>query len=216
MTLGGLATESPDVAAFVGELDEFSIAKAARSASWIKLAAVNQGASDASQRAVSLAKVEGEAAKAQSKFMEHLTLFRDIANNMKFDGWIAVGICFVMIVVCWTVAIRKFIYLNSIEKGSRIFLEQWKHLSTDLTALNPEDSSSVSSLGGKVDPAEQHLVENSPLFHIYQIGSEEIRHRLDKDNNRVDGLTGGSIQAIRASLDAGLVHENHRLTDGLI
>jgi len=216
LTLGGLATESSDTAAFTGELDEFSIAKAVRSAAWIKLASVNQGASDASQRSVSLAKVEGEAAKAQSKFSEHLSLFRDIAGNMMFDGWIAVGICAVMIVVGWTVAIRKFIYLNSIEKGTRIFLKQWKSLSTDLTALNPDDSTSVSSLGGQVDPEEQDLVETSPLYHIYQIGSEEIRHRLDKDNNRVDGLTGRSIQAIRASLDAGLVHESHRLSDGLI
>ena len=216
LTLGGLATESPGTAPFTGELDEFSIATAVRSAAWIKLAAVNPGASEASQRTVLLAKAEGDAAKAQSKFMEHLSLFTDIAGNMKFDGWIAVGVCFVMILVCWMVAIRKFIYLNSIEKGSRIFLEQWKHLSTDLTALDPEDSSSVSSLGGKVSAEDQRYVESSPLFHIYQIGSEEIRHRLDKDNNRVDGLTGRSIQAIRASLDAGLVHEHHRLTDGLI
>jgi len=148
--------------------------------------------------------------------MEHLSLFRDIAGNMMFDGWIAVGICAIMIVIGWTVAIRKFSYLNSIEKGTRVFLKQWKSLSTDLTALNPDDSSSVSSLGGQVPPAEQGLIEKSPLFHIYQIGSEEIRHRLDKDNNRVQGLSGRSIQAIRASLDAGLVHESHRLSDGLV
>ena len=32
----------------------------------------------------------------------------------------------------------------------------------------------------------------------------------------MNGLSGRSIQAIRASLDAGLVHESHRLSDGLI
>jgi len=135
---------------------------------------------------------------------------------MMFDGWISVGICAIMIVIGWTVAVRKFLYLNSIEKGTRVFLQQWKSLSTDLTALNPDDSSNVSSLGGQVDPSEQGMIEKSPLFHIYQIGSEEIRHRLDKDNNRVQGLSGRSIQAIRASLDAGLVHESHRLSDGLV
>ena len=104
----------------------------------------------------------------------------------------------------------------TIEKGTKVFLSQWKSLSTDLTALNPDDHSSVSSLGGQVDPGEQGLIEKSPLYHIYQIGSEEIRHRLDKDNNRIQGLSGRSIQAIRASLDAGLVHESHRLSDGLV
>lgn len=216
VTLGGAATEAPGTSLFTGELDEFSISATARSAAWVQLAAVNQGTSDAAQRALSLSAVEGEGTEEQSKFMEHLSLFRDIAGNMMFDGWIAVGICAVMIVIGWSVAIRKFIYLNSIEKGTRVFLKRWQSLSTDLTALDPDDTSSVSSLGGQIDPADQGLIEKSPLFHIYRIGSEEIRHRLDKDNNRVQGLAGRSIQAIRASLDAGLVHESHRLSDGLV
>lgn len=216
LTLGGLAAEAPGLTPFTGDLDEFSISTVARSVGWVQLAAVNQGSSEAAQRALSFGAVEGGSAKEESKFMEHLSLFRDIAGNMMFDGWIAVGICAIMIVVGWTVAIRKFIYLNSIEKGTKVFLKQWKSLSTDLTALDPDDSSSVSSLGGQVDPSEQGLIETSPMFHIYQIGSEEIRHRLDKDNNRVQGLSGRSIQAIRASLDAGLVHESHRLSDGLV
>lgn len=201
---------------FSGELDEFAIFRIARPADWIKLAAISQGGSEAGQRTVSLGAGEGETAKGQSKFMEHLSLFKDIAGNMMFDGWIAVGICVVMIIVGWSVAIRKFIYLNSIDKGTKAFLRQWKSLSTDLTALDPEDGSVVGTLDGRGDPSEQALLVRSPLFHIYQIGSEEIRHRLDRDKNRVQGLTGRSIQAIRASLDAGLVHENHRLSDGLI
>jgi biopolymer transport protein ExbB len=216
ITLGGLAAETPGTSLFTGDLDEFSISTIARSTAWIKLAAINQGASEAAQRTLLLGALEGEGTQEQSKLMEHLALFGDIAGNMMFDGWIAVGICVVMIVVGWTVAIRKFIYLNSIDKGTKVFLKQWKSLSTDLTALDPDDNSSVSSLGGQVDPAEQGLIETSPMFHIYQIGSDEIRHRLDKDNNRIQGLSGRSIQAIRASLDAGLVHESHRLSDGLV
>ncbi len=216
LTLGGLATEAPGTSPYAGEIDEFSISKIARSAGWIKLAAINQGPSDAAPRTLSLGALEGGGAKEQSKFMEHLSLFSDIAGNMMFDGWIAIGICSIMIIVGWTVAIRKFLYLNSIEKGTKVFLHQWKSLSTDLTALKPEDTENVSSLGGQVDPSNQGLIEKSPLYHIYQIGSEEIRHRLDKDNNRVQGLSGRSIQAIRASLDAGLVHESHRLSDGLV
>jgi len=112
--------------------------------------------------------------------------------------------------------VKKFIYLNSIEKGTKIFLKKWKELSTDLTALDTEDNKSVSSLGGQVDDSDQSLIQKSPLFHIYKIGADEIRHRLDQDNTRVHGLSGRSIQAIRASLDAGLVHETHRLSDGLV
>lgn len=216
LSLGGLVTESAGATAYTGELDEFSISKTARYPGWIKLASANQGASDAAQRTLSLDAVEGGGTEEQSHLMQHLSLFGDIAGNMMFDGWIAIGVCAVMIVIGWTVAVKKFLYLNSIEKGTKVFLNQWKSLSTDLTALNPDDHSNVSSLGGQVDPGEQGLIEKSPLYHIYQIGSEEIRHRLDKDNNRVQGLSGRSIQAIRASLDAGLVHESHRLSDGLV
>jgi biopolymer transport protein ExbB len=216
ITLGGLATETAGTSPYTGELDELSISKIARSTGWIKLVSINQGSSDAAQRALSLGSVEGAGVKEQSHLMQHLSLFGDIAGNMMFDGWIAIGVCLIMIVIGWTVAVKKFLYLNSIEKGTKVFLNQWKSLSTDLTALNPEDHSSVSSLGGQVAASEQGLIEKSPLYHIYQIGSEEIRHRLDKDNNRVQGLSGRSIQAIRASLDAGLVHESHRLSDGLV
>ncbi|MES2920315.1 MAG: DUF2341 domain-containing protein [Verrucomicrobiota bacterium] len=214
--LGGLATPASGVNNFVGDLDEFTISDIARSASWVKLAAVNQGSTDAAQRTLSLGTAEGGGAGEQSHLMEHLSLFGDIAGNMMFDGWIAIGVCGIMILVGWTVAVKKFIYLNSIEKGTKVFLSQWKSLSTDLTALDHGDQSNVSSLGGNLDESEQGLIGKSPLYHIYQIGSEEIRHRLDKDSNRAVGLNGRSIQAIRASLDAGLVHESHRLSDGLV
>jgi biopolymer transport protein ExbB len=209
-------TLGAETSGFAGELDEFSLSTTARSAAWIKLNAVNQGSTDAAQRVLSLGAVEGGEAEAHSGMMEHVMLFGDIANNMMFDGWIAIGVCVIMIIVGWTVAVKKFLYLNSIEKGTKIFLQQWKTLSTDLTALDTEDKSSVSSLGGTVHESEQALIQKSPLFHIYQIGADEIRHRLDKDNTRAQGLNGRSIQAIRASLDAGLVHETHRLSDGLV
>jgi len=201
---------------YIGEMDELSISKIARSSSWLQLAATHQGASDAAQRTLSLGQVEGGEVAASGGALEHLMLFGDIAKNMMFDGWIAIGVCVVMIIIGWWVAVKKFLYLNSIEKGTQQFLEKWKALSTDLTALDPENKSSVDSLGGNLDAGQQSLISKSPLYHIYHIGAEEICHRLDKDNNRVEGLSGRSIQAIRASLDAGLVRENHRLTDGLV
>jgi biopolymer transport protein ExbB len=216
--IGGLSANSPATGyeKFSGDLDELQISKVALTSGWLKLAAVGQGTSDASGHTVALGGFEGKGAEPKSAVLEHLSLFGDIAHNMMFDGWMAIGICAIMIVVGWTVAIRKFSYLNSIERGSKEFLRLWKNLSSDLTALNPDDPASVNSLGGAFDPESQQYIKKSPLYHIYSIGNEEIRHRLDKDGVRFHGLSGRSIQAIRASLDAGLVHENHRLTDGLV
>ena len=202
--------------AFIGEIDELHISKVARTASDLQFAAVSQGTTEAAARTVFLGEVQGGESASHSAAFEHVMLFGDIAKNMMFDGWIAIGVCVIMIAVGWTVAIRKFNYLNSIEKGSREFLRQWKLLSSDLTAIDHSDDKSVRSLGGNVDESAQSLVSQSPLYEIYHLGSEEIRHRLARDKDRTKGLSGRSIQAIRAALDAGLVHAQHKLTNGLV
>jgi biopolymer transport protein ExbB/TolQ len=152
----------------------------------------------------------------QNKAMEHIMLFGDIAKNMMFDGWIAIAICVLMILIGWSVAVRKLVYLNSIHKGSAEFLRQWRSLSSNLTSLDHSCGDSVSSFGGNADAASQAIIRKSPFYEIYHIGSEEISHRLSSGPNQTAGLTARSIQAIRASLDAGLVQIQHRLTDGLV
>lgn len=197
---------------FTGEIDELRFANAALSPAAVKLAFLTEGTGGP----LVLGQAEGGEAGGGGHIMEHVMLFGDIANNMMFDGWMAIGVCVIMIIVGWTVALKKFFYLNKIEKGNREFLRQWKALSTDLTALDHSDAANVKAMGGGVDEEEQELMKDSPLYHIYHIGSEEISHRLHKMSDKIEGLPGRSIQAIRASLDTGLVHENHRLTDGLV
>lgn len=152
----------------------------------------------------------------QNKAMEHVMLFGDIAKNMMFDGWIAIAICVLMILVGWSVAVKKLFYLNSIHKGSAEFLRQWRTLSSNLTALDHSCGDSVSSFGGNADAAAQAIIRKSPFYEIYHIGSEEISHRLSPGPNQTTGLTARSMQAIRSSLDAGLVRIQHKMTDGLI
>jgi biopolymer transport protein ExbB/TolQ len=149
----------------------------------------------------------------QNKALEHVMLFGDIAKNMMFDGWVAIGICVLMIAVGWTVAARKIIYLNSIEKGNRVFLEKWSKISNDLTQLERNDTN-----GNKGDSvfADAPAVKKSPFYEIYHIGSEEISHRIDSVQGAKNGLSGRSIQAVRAALDAGLVRLQHKLTGGLV
>jgi biopolymer transport protein ExbB len=121
-----------------------------------------------------------------------------------------------MMLVAWVVALRKFAYLKRIERGSEEFLRQWRQVSSDLTVLDHADEKNVRSMGGKVaDDRLQSLVEQSPLYHIYQIGSEEIRHRIQSKSG-FHGLSVRSITAIKASLDAGLTREVHRLNSGLV
>ena len=200
----------------IGEIDELMISKSARSAAWVKFAAVSQSGSAESGRLVAMGAEEGGAGGGHSlggETLEHFMLFGDIASNMMFDGWIAVGICIVMMIIGWVVALKKFAYLKKLEQGSEEFMRQWKQVSTDLTALDQGDG--IKQLGAGADPALQQLMQQSPLYHIYHIGSEEIRHRLESKRG-FNGLSNRSITAIKASLDAGLTREVHRLNSGLV
>ncbi len=210
--IGGDGT---DALGFTGEMDELVISQVARPEGAVKLAAVNQGGTDAAAKFLVPGEDEGGGSHGSNHAMEHLMLFGDIANNMMFDGWVVIFFCALMAIVGWTVAVKKFLYLNKIQKGSEAFLAQWRDVATDLTALDHTDSENVKSLGGKATAKTQKLIHMSPLYHIYHIGSEEIRHRLQR-NGGFQGLSARSIQAIRASLDSGLTHEVHRLNGGLV
>ena len=56
------------------------------------------------------------------------------------------------------------------------------------------------------------MFRESPLYRIFQGGTEEIRKRSDGTRP----LHAESIEAIRATLDAGLVRENQRLNSSMV
>lgn len=216
IVIGALSAEPDEQTGFVEELDEMRLARAAWNAGAFQFAAANQGTSPDAAKVLAVGEPNSAAHGGHNATLEHVMLFGDIASNMMFDGWIAVGVCVLMIILGWTVAIRKFSYLNSIQKGSDAFIRQWKHMSTDLTALDHDDEESVKTMGGGADKKLLRHMHRSPLYHLYEIGSEEIRHRLGRGKDSSRGLSARSIQAIRAALESGLVRENQRMNKGLI
>lgn len=199
----------------IGEIDELSLSKTARPAGWVKLAYTGQAGNDASGKLVVLGEGEGGSG-GHSPVMEHLALFGDIAKHMMFDGWMAIGLCVVMMAFGWSVAVMKFITLGKIKKGNDEFQRLWKEVASDLTVMDLDNPESAKTFGGKIGKKGLTLLADSPLYHIYHVGSEEIRHRLGFGKNKGQGLSARSIQAIRAALDAALVHEQHRLSNGLV
>jgi biopolymer transport protein ExbB len=96
-------------------------------------------------------------------------------------------------------------------------MKQWYHLANDLTLLDSNDLDKIRSLGGRISKEEQKIMKQSTVYRIYHIGVEEIRRRQAaefKNNSKV--LSARSIQAIRASLDSGLVRETQNLNSGLV
>lgn len=217
------------LAGYTGEIDEFQIAKTARPAGYIHFAAVNQGTTGDAAKLVVVGADEASDHKEEGEIMKHLTLITDISKDLTFDGWVVIFLCTLLAIVGWLIAAGKVMYLNTIEKASKEFLKRWEKISNDLTAIDTEDAESVKNLGGSVSNKMQKLMRQSPLYQLYHLGSEEISHRMKafrqvtfNPNEKKEakgiamGLSGRSIQAIKATLHGGMVREVQKLNGKLV
>ena len=212
---GDVEAGSTDAAAgeagFKGEIDELEISKTARSPGFIKFAATSQG----KDKAASLLKY-GE--DEQTSSMLSTGYFGVIIKNLSVDGWVVIGILAVMACISWYVMVTKVSMLNAVTAGNGLFLKEWQHMAADLTVLDNPDSDVAKNLGAGTGKTGQRTLRRSPLYRIYHLGVEEIRQRIaaDKCGDGRKGLSGRSIQAIRASLDGGLVRETQRINNKIV
>jgi biopolymer transport protein ExbB len=140
--------------------------------------------------------------------------FAVILKSVTPDGWVVIGILMVMAVFSWFVMLNRLSYLNRVSKGNAKFLEEWNHISKDLTILDDGNAEKVRTLGGRIGIGSS-AIRNAAIYRIYHIGAEEIRHRMS-GNGGPKVLSGPSIQAIRASLDGGLVRETQKLNSLMV
>jgi biopolymer transport protein ExbB len=196
--------------AYACELDEMHIAKTARPAGWIKFAAASQGSSDAAAKVVTY----GPEQQGSTGIFAPGSTTAILLSSLTVDGWIVIVILAIMGVISWWIMWSKIKYMNAIAKGNRTFMNVWKHVSRDLTVLDDADSEKLKTLGGKISAEGQKAMRQSSVFRIYHTGSEEIRHRKEADGKEFveKGLSGRSIQAIKASMDGTMVRESQKLS----
>ena len=203
----GTNTESnlPGVA---GEIDELEFSKVARSAGFLNFAAATQGEKE------SKLVVSGADEKKHSWLSGGFVGI--ILGSLTIDGWVVIGILAVMSIISWLVMISKARYIGITQKGNADFLRHWKHVAADLSFLDDADARNVVTLGGRIKADKRNVIRHSSVYHIYKIGAEEIRHRMALEGATKDTLSGRSIQAIRASLDGGLVRETQKLNNLMV
>lgn len=179
---------------FKGELDELQFSNVARPAAWLRAQAASQGEG---ARLVAVA-AEGEAAEGEGSS----SYFTILLSAVTLDGWIVIGILMVMMVISFWVMFAKGVFLARTDGANKNFLSRFQSLSADLTKLEHGDK----KLAG------------SSIFRLYQIGIRELHHRFDLYEQRkmARNLTPQAIDAIRASLDAGIVRENARLNSQMV
>jgi len=198
---------------FIGEIDEMEISKIVRTPGFIKLAALSQSGGDGTAKLLVVG--EDEHPSDPLAWLKG-GYFGIIIASLTFDGWVVIGLLAVMSIISWFVMVGKGSYLNAISKGNALFMKEWEHISTDLTGLDEGSGDNVNSMGGRVTPAELKAIHNTPLYRIYHIGAGEIRKRVAMGRAGGKIVSARSIQAIRASLDGGLVRESQKLNRQMV
>ena len=181
---------------FIGELDEFRIDKVARSAGFIKAAAISQGMQGASFLVFSV----GEETAGWDT--GH---FGVIVKSVTLDAWIVIVILAVMAVIAFAVMADKTSYVNRQVKANLQFLTLFRELTSDLTVLDQK----LASRANQLSAAERKMMRNSSLYRLYHSGVEEIVRRFGA--NGPIALSTESIAAIRAALDTGMIRESQKL-----
>jgi len=195
------------------DIDELEISRTSRPAGFVKFAAISQGG-EKSGKLLNFAPDETPSNWFSGISSGYVGI---IVRSLTADGWAVIGLLSVMAAISWYIMITKATYLNASAKGNALFMNAWGHLANDLTALDHGDADSMKTLGGRVDKDAERTLRNSGVYRIYHIGAEEIRHRLAADREPgIKMLKARSIQAIRASLDSGLVRETQKLNSKMV
>ena len=193
---GKLAGEAPGAAlpagaltvggGYSGELDEVQLSGKVRDAAWIAVQAAQGPAGSLVALGADEAGEGGDEGGIWGTLFAALTL----------DGWVAIGILAVMLVIAIWIMIVKAIYVNRVDQANRQFMHKFRELSTDLGAI--EKAHGI---------ADQY--RHSSLYRLYHVATVELSHRFkDTDAANTDkNLSPQSLEAIRASLDTGLVKE---------
>ena len=172
-------------------------------ADWIKIAADGQG-SDALLLGYGQDETNGGGGTSY---------FGTILHSVTLDGWVVIGILFVMAIISWVVMALKTMVINKVRAGNKAFLHDYSNLSvTDTAKLDHEESEEEAeiessqvliALYGKHD----HY-QDSTLYRIYHTGIQEIKNRFGKvEANGAVSFAASTSTTIKASLDATLVRE---------
>ncbi len=213
-------------AGFKGDVDEFQIANVARPLDWVRLSALSQGLES---KLMTFGQDEQSGGSGGNSYMSILL------KSVTLDGWIVIGILGVMAVISCFVMWTKTRFVGKMDKGNKLFRSNFQRLLGELTGMGDKPktvaesaASSSDALAKKVIPAAEKKskapiaansdLATSPLYRLYDVGVKELKNRFDhaEKNGHEKVLSGAAINAIKASLDATLVREMHRLNSNMV
>lgn len=196
---------------FNGEMDELNLANVVRSADWIKVAALGQGA-EARLAVYGEDESEGEGGGEDS-------YFGVILQSVTLDGWVVIVILMVMLGISIMVMATKAMVVGKTEKANQDFLGAFRELdnrhTADLDQADDPDDADLKDAGvASLMFGHHDHHQHSSLYRIYHAGIQEVKKRIGQ---RTDAdLSPQALNAIRATLDSTLVRENQKLNSLMV
>jgi biopolymer transport protein ExbB len=177
---------------YQGLIDELDIANVARSPEWIKFTYAAQSA-DAKLIA---SKTENSGSEASSGGSYFGILFKSLTP----DAWVIIGILGVMFMIAVLVMITKSLYVRRTDSANRLFMRQFR------------ETADVLKIGGEKGAEEYG---DSSLYRLYLAGLRELVKRKVGQGDRPP-LSGPSLDAVKASIDADSVREGYALNSQMV
>ena len=174
-----------------GLVDELEVALTVRSADWIKLAAAAQSAD-----AKLVVSVTQNAESADAEEGGEPGYFGILVKNLTVDAWVVIIILGIMFAVAAWVMAAKAMLVGRADRDNQHFLKRFR------------DARDVMMLG-------EMAYKHSTLARLYTAGLRELVKR-DVGKAGTAGLSGASIDAVKAAIDADLVRENHTLNAKMV
>ncbi|HEV6968767.1 DUF2341 domain-containing protein [Roseateles sp.] len=194
---GDLATPALGSSLRLGEgarglMDEVQLSAALRSADWIAVAA---GAQGGESRLVASAREAKDTVEAEGESHGYMGI---LVKNLTPDAWAVIGILAVMFAIAAWVMVTKGLLVNRVARANRSFVLRFRDASDELLHL------------------EQHAPHpQSPIYRLYQAGVRELAKRRVGEAGSAP-LSGASLDAVKASVDADYVRENAQLNSGMV
>ncbi|MBV8405523.1 MAG: DUF2341 domain-containing protein [Gammaproteobacteria bacterium] len=193
----GLAAIEGDVRAgegYQGLLDELEIASSARAPDWVKLAYAAQSAD------AKLVATKTETAESAGSESGGGGYFGILFKSLTPDAWVVIGILGVMFMIAVAVMVTKALYVNRTESANRRFLTHFRSTG-DVFKLLPADTGGAQ-------------FKDSSLYRLFRAGMVELRKRDAGREGRK--LSGASLDAVKAAVDADSVREGYRLNAQMV
>lgn len=118
-----------------------------------------------------------------------------LVDNLTVDAWVVIVILAIMLVLAVWVMISKSMLVGRTDKGNRAFLLKFRE-AKDVMAV-------------------QGSYQHSSLARLYAAGLHELKKR-DVGKAEAKPLSGASIDAVKAAIDADLVRESQELNSGIV